>query len=200
MPRGCYCPLGSFGVKEATEGEGLFLTTAPNEDSTGVDYRISGHETFPFRYLKQVLRHVRAAVEKDGELTDAALQETHYGGKANSLTKRLAELRSVPVAGADELDEAALKAKRRDQILTAIDRMLEQYDWQQQRCSDREEAEESAREAASVLPSSEVLDRILRYETALERQLYRAMNQLERLQRRRMGEVVPPPISMEMSH
>jgi len=36
----------------------------------------------------------------------------------------------------------------------------------------------------------------MRYETKLERQMYRAMNQLERLQRRRLGEVVPPPLSM----
>jgi hypothetical protein len=151
-------------------------------------------------YLKQVLRQVRAAVEKDGELTDAALQETHYAGKANSLTNRLAALRSVPVAGTHGLDEAAVKVKRRDQVLRAIDRMLEQYDWQKQRCSDREEAEESARQAAAVLPSADTLDKILRYETTLERQLYRAMNQLERLQRRRNGEFVPPPISMEMSH
>jgi hypothetical protein len=50
-----------------------------------------------------------------------------------------------------------------------------------------------------VLPSPEVLDKIQRYETKLERQLYRAMNQLERLQRMRRGEVVPPPPTMEVS-
>ena len=44
-----------------------------------------------------------------------------------------------------------------------------------------------------------MLDKILRYEAALERQLYRAMNQLERLQRRRQGETIPAPLSMEIS-
>ena len=39
----------------------------------------------------------------------------------------------------------------------------------------------------------------MRYETTLERQLYRAMNQLERVQRRRQGDVVPPPLTMEVS-
>jgi hypothetical protein len=39
----------------------------------------------------------------------------------------------------------------------------------------------------------------MRYETMLQRQLHRAMNQLERLQRRRQGEAVPPPLTMEVS-
>jgi hypothetical protein len=63
-------------------------------------------------------------------------------------------------------------------------------------CDERESNAEMARQAATVLPSIEVLDKIMRYETKLERQMYRAMNQLERLQRRRLGEVVPPPLSM----
>lgn len=56
-----------------------------------------------------------------------------------------------------------------------------------------------AHRAADVLPNAEVLDKILRYETTLERQLYRAMHQLERLQRMRKGEFVPAPVTMEVS-
>ena len=50
-----------------------------------------------------------------------------------------------------------------------------------------------------MLPSMEVLERILRYERKLERQLFRAMAQLERLQRMRQGEAVPAPLSVEVS-
>ena len=71
--------------------------------------------------------------------------------------------------------------------------------WLQNRCAKREAAEEEARQAAAVLPSPEVLDKILRYETKLERQMYRAMSQLERLQRMRQGEAVPPPMTLEVS-
>ena len=39
-----------------------------------------------------------------------------------------------------------------------------------------------------------------RYETALERQLYRALDALERLQRLRGGEAVPPPLRIEVDH
>jgi len=50
-----------------------------------------------------------------------------------------------------------------------------------------------------VLPSADVLDKILRYETKLERQMFRAMAQLERLQRIRQGEAVPAPLAVEVS-
>ena len=59
--------------------------------------------------------------------------------------------------------------------------------------------DEAVRQAAAVLPSDATLEKILRYETALERQLFRAMNQLERLQRRRAGENIPAPLTMEIS-
>ena len=41
------------------------------------------------------------------------------------------------------------------------------------------------------------LDKIIRYEAALDRQLYKAINQLERLQRRRKGEDLPAPIVLD---
>jgi CRISPR/Cas system-associated endonuclease Cas1 len=41
------------------------------------------------------------------------------------------------------------------------------------------------------IPSKDELDRLLRYEGAIERQLYKAINQLERLQRLRAGDNVP---------
>lgn len=53
-------------------------------------------------------------------------------------------------------------------------------------------------ELRALVMRPEILDaqaiaRILRYEPMLHRQLNRAMDQLERLQRRLKGEAVPPP-------
>jgi hypothetical protein len=45
-------------------------------------------------------------------------------------------------------------------------------------------------------PSPELLHR---YETSLERQIERTLNQLERLQRMRLGQPVPPPVKVELS-
>lgn len=49
------------------------------------------------------------------------------------------------------------------------------------------------------LPDAPDLDRILRYETAIHRQLVYAINQLERLQRARQGEHVPAPVALHVS-
>jgi hypothetical protein len=55
----------------------------------------------------------------------------------------------------------------------------------------------NAKMASLNLPSGEKADKILRYENSILRDLYRAMNQLERLQRQRRGEYVPPPVNVE---
>lgn len=48
------------------------------------------------------------------------------------------------------------------------------------------------------LPSAKEIDKLLKYEGTIERQLYKAINQLERLQRMRQGEIVPPPINLNI--
>jgi hypothetical protein len=48
------------------------------------------------------------------------------------------------------------------------------------------------------LPPVDATDKLLRYEAHLDRQLYRAMDQLERLQRRRGGENIPPPLNISV--
>ena len=49
------------------------------------------------------------------------------------------------------------------------------------------------------IPDARSVELILRLEPMLQRELYRAMDQLERLQRRRQGEAVPPPINARLS-
>ena len=49
-----------------------------------------------------------------------------------------------------------------------------------------------------AIANSEELDKILRYETTIERSLTRAYERLERLQRRRLGEFVLPPLRIDL--
>jgi hypothetical protein len=44
------------------------------------------------------------------------------------------------------------------------------------------------------------IDRIVRYQTTINRQLYQAINQLERLQRLRKGDHVPAPVNLQVLH
>lgn len=53
--------------------------------------------------------------------------------------------------------------------------------------------------AQHLVPHGETGDRLLRYETAAERNLGRALDRLERLQRRRNGEALPPPVSVRLT-
>jgi hypothetical protein len=48
------------------------------------------------------------------------------------------------------------------------------------------------------VPDGPALDRLLRYETTLDRSFERTLNQLERLQRKRLGQPILP--KLEVSH
>jgi hypothetical protein len=50
-----------------------------------------------------------------------------------------------------------------------------------------------------AIPNDDALDKILRYEAAIDRQLGRTFDRLERLQRRRQGEMIPPPVSVHLT-
>jgi hypothetical protein len=49
------------------------------------------------------------------------------------------------------------------------------------------------------LPRDEELDKVIRYEAALERSFYKAMHELERLQAARNGQAVSPPLAVDVS-
>ena len=50
-----------------------------------------------------------------------------------------------------------------------------------------------------IVPEGRALDRLLRYEASLQRSFDRTLSQLERLQRMRLGQPVPPPVKVELS-
>ena len=52
---------------------------------------------------------------------------------------------------------------------------------------------------ASLVPSQETMDRLLRYEASVDRAFDRTLSQLERLRRMRLGHAVPPPLRLELS-
>jgi len=150
-------------------------------------------------FMRRQLRAVRESVEAAGELTEAAVQSVIFRGKPYRLTRELEDLRLKSQQNPDGLPAMEVRAKQKEQVLAYLNREISAISWKETQCEEREELEEQARQAAAVLPAEATLDKILRYETALERQLYRAMNQPERLQRRRQGEAVPPPLALDVS-
>lgn len=53
---------------------------------------------------------------------------------------------------------------------------------------------------SAVVPPQHVMDRLLRYDANLDRSFDRTLSQLERLQRIRLGQSVPPPVKIDLSH
>jgi hypothetical protein len=52
---------------------------------------------------------------------------------------------------------------------------------------------------ATLMPDVEAVERLLRYKPAARRQFHEALDALERLQRHRRGEFVPPPVNAHLS-
>jgi hypothetical protein len=142
-------------------------------------------------------KKILACVEQDGGVSEAILKIPCYG-RPNRLSEKLKvwqQQRSQPPADADP---AAYHSGTKEFLLRNIRIDMHFQEWLKERCAKRETSLAAARQSAALLPPPKTLKKILRYETALERQLYRAMNQLERLQRRRLGESIPAPLALNM--
>jgi hypothetical protein len=148
-------------------------------------------------YLNSCMETLLASVQKEGKITEAVFKNLvdSLGGKPNLLTTSLERFRSQILQNQEGLPPSEIK----ERTVAHIREKIRSISWASEKCRKRDQMEEEARQAADVLPSAETLEKILRYESALQKKLYRAMNHLERLQRRRKGENVPAPVAMEIS-
>lgn len=148
--------------------------------------------------LMSMLESVAEAVQQHGSLSQEIIDQLgpRLGGKTSRFVRRLEDLLK------HQEDCGATDGKSLPEppaVLDFLNQEINRLRLQRDACVNAEEAEHDAQVAASVLPAADTLDKILRYETKLERQLYRAMAQLERLQRMRHGEAIPAPLSVEVS-
>ncbi|HMO65109.1 MAG TPA: hypothetical protein PKE47_07795 [Verrucomicrobiota bacterium] len=121
------------------------------------------------------------------------------GSRPNRLRYLLRQLHAGLEENPEGLAPEALRDRNLGRVLEFLDGELGRLRYEERECEAREECEAEARQAASLLPDAEAMDKLHRYETKHERQMYRAMAQLERLQRRRLGENVPPPVSVAIT-
>jgi len=151
--------------------------------------------------LELLLGEVRKAVEQDGELTENTIKGLvkSFGGLPNNVTRRLDELRLKLRENQEGLEPVALRERNKNQTLDYLDQQLKSISLSKASYEERKKGDEESRQAAAALPPVEVLYKIIRYESMLQKQLYRAMSQLERVQRMGQGEAVPPPLTVEVS-
>lgn len=153
------------------------------------------------KYFIHTLEILLRFVRRDGELTAAGLARARelLGNGPSALLDKLVEFRQRLLERPDDQPPEAWRARHREEVLARLHHELLSAQAVAEPVFARAKVEEQSRQSAATLPSAKVLDKILRYETTLERQLYRAMHQLERLQRRRLGEAVPAPAVLEVT-
>ena len=152
-------------------------------------------------YLMHTLENLRDDVQQAGQLTEDAFNRVLdlFAGKPNHITHQLAAFCTTMKENSAKLDAAVLLAQHRKLVMDFLDDKLRTFERRFRELDKREEKVAMAHQSASVLPPAVKLDKILRYETTLDRKFYRAMNHLERLQRMRGGEQIPAPLTMEVS-
>jgi hypothetical protein len=91
----------------------------------------------------------------------------------------------------DMFDEEYDRHPDDDEMRSAIAQWLPDFDYE---LPDAFLRGEQAGQAACSLPQARDLPLLMRYEAALDRQIHRALDALERLQRLRRGEFVPPAV------
>ena len=104
------------------------------------------------------------------------------------------EARQEPNPSADIGDQDTDRAS----LVAFIDSRLEKISHFKGLAMEREGLAVDAESRRFSLPPADATDKLLRYESHLDRQLCRAMDQLERLQRQRGGETVPPPLNINL--
>jgi len=186
---------GELTEKTLAWVRGRFMNTSNQMTRALEEYRAT--------FLKDASAFAKASVAA-GAVADKSADTSAVGAEASAFADASADTSSSATATADEMADAEGLSleKLKEKHQTAVARYVEAtLGWQadlSRQWKEREDKEETAQQAANVLPSAEVLEKIIRYEGSLERQLYRAMNQLERLQRRRDGEQVTAPLMMDV--
>lgn len=133
-----------------------------------------------------VLDEVRDALGGDDDaraVLDAAAAQLEDGRKwsAKALGKVVRD--ALEAAGVEETAEEFFRAR-----LEEARACLEAFDRKRER---------ERRERA--LPAARDLEPLARYETTLERSLYKALHELQRLQAVRAGNAVPPPVAVDVT-
>jgi hypothetical protein len=155
------------------------------------------------REARQTLEILRRKTSALGSADESRLWkklygQDHDGGMANGLRmlcESYATIARQPVRSGDENMEAELKRmlvaplETMIELLTMLEKALE--------TEDRRRLEHMS--SAAVIPGPEDSDRLMRCEAHRSREIERILNRLDRLQRIRKGQPVPPEVDVNIS-
>jgi hypothetical protein len=152
--------------------------------------------------LLRLLEKFEQEVERTGSLSNASREAIakYFSLGSRRLASQCATLWPLPTDGTSihPAPEAPPPPPTgRQELLSILGEEKERLEAELAAARHKEDRRLDSQEARLGVP--EALDKLLRYESALERQLYRALHHWERMQRRRKGELLPPPLSVDFS-
>jgi hypothetical protein len=154
-------------------------------------------------YPSVLLQQAKAEIASDGHMSEKIAEKIFFAFGLWDCLFALTCLNAGP-PGAKAVGPPSEKVvdKHAEQkhvdVIAFIENRLETLSVFKGYALERENLAVDAEARRFSLPTADATDKLLRYEAHLDRQLYRAMDQLERLQRQRRGENVPPPLNVNL--
>jgi len=149
-----------------------------------------------------ILRGLLEAAGFNGDMGFTILRRVYGLSPEGEMTSQLFRFYSVLASMADSYSgETELRSPEQLKFLMLgfIDQEIKHLEREIKWLEEIDEQRTAYQVEASLVPSQESLDRLLRYEAHLSREFDRTLSQLERLQRMRLGQPVPPPVKVQLS-
>jgi hypothetical protein len=154
-------------------------------------------------YLSALLQKAKSAIASNGHMSEMIGNKIRNAFCFSDLLFALTCLHAGPpeakmeVRPSEKIVDPQTDEKRAA-VVAYIDAHLKRIGALERYATEHESLGADADARSFSLPPAEATDKLLRYEAHLDRQLYRTMDQLERLQRLRRGENVPPPLNINL--
>ncbi len=185
----------------------------PESADQGTHIDLRSHQS-GIEYLRAILLNAKAEIARDGYLSKETQRRIYFAfcgwdyWFAASIDRFCPPQTKRPRPISDEVEENPSSSKggeedttieERAEIIAMMDDRLQKVYLLEQSVAAREKLETDAVTLSFSLPAEDATDKLLRYGSLVDRQLYRAMDQLERVQRQRKGENVLPPININLA-
>ena len=173
--------------------------------------QLLGKSTAGIAYLREAVEEAFDELESEGTVSEVSIDELErvFGEEADSPVTMLKVwfVEEMPEGNEEDLDSDGeprrrrrTSAKKKAAARKHLEMTLKNLDRQERKLHKHERINlEIVRQRLSI-PKAAELERIQRYETAIRRGMYQAIDQLERLQRRRRGEPSPPTVNVNVAN
>jgi len=158
-------------------------------------------------YLIGLLKDVRTEIESNDGLSEESIQKLldHLGHDKGGLAFNIGLFHHMATRGQqmakddpEKYGDTPSPETCQKIMLDLIDTELKTMEEFSEAFRDKEKNELEATKLSMALPEKIILDKNLRYETTIERQFYKALHELIRLQSARKGNNPPAPIAIDV--